>query len=79
MKALEKLLRQQRDFMLLHEEPNHSELKLRCNLKIREIIEMGKKSVICCGHTHWKHTLVKKDNGTQIINADSKCIILRVE
>ncbi len=79
LKALEKILRKQPHFLLLHEGPNDFDLKLRGNLKIREVIELGKETVICCGHTHWKHTLVEKNNGTKVINADSKCIILKIE
>jgi len=79
LKMLGKLLRKQPDILLLHEGPNHLDPKMKGNENIREVIERGPKTVICCGHNHWKQTLVEKENGTQIINADAKCIILAIK
>jgi Icc-related predicted phosphoesterase len=78
LKELKKLLLKQPDFILLHEGPNNLIPKLQGNDKIRAIIEGSQKNVLCCGHNHWNHTLIEKKNGTQIINADSKCIILKI-
>ena len=75
---LKKLLLKQPDFILLHEGPNNMTPKLQGNDKIRAIIERSQKNIICCGHNHWEQTLVEKENGTQIINADAKCIILKI-
>ena len=79
LKTIKHLLRQEPDFLLLHQSPNHLDPKLPGNNKIRETIEAGKKTVICCGHSHWKTSLVEMENGTQIINADAKCIILEIK
>lgn len=79
LKILDKLLRHQPSFILLHEGPNDFELRQRGNLKIREVIEAGKETVVCCGHTHWKQTFVRKENGTQVMNVDSKCLVLKIE
>jgi len=79
LKMLGKLLRKQPDILLIHEGPNHLDPKMKGNENIRKVIERGPKTVICCGHNHWKQTLVEKENGTQIINADAKCIILAIK
>ena len=79
LKELKKLLLKQPDFILLHEGPNNLDPKLQGNDKIRTTIEQSKKNVIFCGHNHWDCILVEKENGTQILNVDSKCIILKIE
>lgn len=79
LKELKKLLLAQPDFILLHEGPNNVNPELRGNDKIREVIERSKKNIIFCGHNHWDCSLIEKENGTQILNVDSKCIILKVE
>ena len=79
LKMLGKLLRKQPDILLLHEGPNHLDPRMKGNEDIRKVIERSQKTVICCGHNHWKQTLVEKENGTQIINADAKCIILEIK
>lgn len=79
LKALKKLLLRQPDFILLHESPNNIHPKLLGNDKIRAMIESSRKNIIFCGHNHWTSSLVEKENGTQILNIDSKCIILKIE
>lgn len=79
LKELEKLLLAQPDFVLLHEGPNNINPELQGNDKIREIIERSKRNIIFCGHNHWNCSLIEKENGTQILNVDSKCFILKIE
>lgn len=79
LKELKQLLLKQPDFILLHEGPNNKSPELTGNNDIRLIIEHSQRNIICCGHNHWKRSLIEKENGTQIINADSKCIILKVK
>lgn len=79
LKELKKLLLAQPDFILLHEGPNNINPELHGNDKIREVIERSKRNIIFCGHNHWNCSLIEKENGTQILNVDSKCIILKIE
>jgi len=79
LKELKKLLLKQPNFILLHEGPNNINPQLQGNDKIRIVIENSQKNYIICGHNHWGLSVIEKENGTQIINADSKCIILKVE
>jgi len=79
LKNLRKLLKKKIDFVLLHETPDYPKLNQIGNSKIREVIEEGSKSKICCGHCFWEKTLVEFENETQVLNSDSKVVILRVK
>ena len=74
---LKKLLIKDLDFVLLHETPDFPELELIGNPKIREQIEKEAKSNICCGHCHWKKTLIEFENKSIVMNVDSKVVILK--
>lgn len=79
LKQLKKMLLKQPHFVLLHEGPDNLNPELEGNDKIRSVIERSSKNTIFCGHNHWRQTIADKENGTQVINADAKCIVLRVE
>lgn len=77
LESLKKLLKKDLDFVLLHETPDFPELKFIGNSKIREVIEKGVKSNICCGHCYWDKTLVEFKNESKVMNVDSKVVILK--
>lgn len=74
---LKKLLKQNLDFILLHETPDYPPFGFIGNEKIRQTIEAGEPATICCGHCYWEKTQVKFENNSQIINVDSKVVILK--
>jgi len=76
LKLLEKLLSKEPDVLLLHQTPDFPALNLRGNSKIRDILEKCESTLVFCGHNHWQHPLVDLKNKTQILNADSRVIIL---
>lgn len=76
LQSVNKLLKQQPDCLLLHQSPGIPELGLRGEPLIRQALEAGPETVVFCGHTHWDTSLVQLNNGTQIVNADSKLFIL---
>lgn len=79
IKNLQKLLRKKLDFILLHETPDYPLLNQIGNSKIRATLEKGSKSKICCGHCFWEKSLVELENKTQVLNSDSKVIILKIK
>ncbi|MEL7427327.1 MAG: metallophosphoesterase [Bacteroidota bacterium] len=79
LKELIYLLQKGPQLVLLHEGPNHLEPRLRGNDKVRQIIEQYSSSTVCCGHRHWDTTVITNGNGSQVINLDAKCAILRLE
>lgn len=76
--SLSKLLKDDLDFVLIHETPCFPEYQLIGNSEIRKAIENGPESAICCGHCYWEHTLVKFQNQSQVINVDSKVLLLKI-
>ncbi|MGR6545254.1 metallophosphoesterase family protein [Paenibacillus tundrae] len=79
LQSLSKLLMQQPDCLLLHQSPGIAELGLKGEALIRQALEAGSETVVFCGHTHWQTSLVQLNNGTQIVNADSKLFIFTRE
>ena len=77
LKNLKSLLKKELDFLLLHETPDFPKLELIGNPKIREAIQKGGKSNICCGHCHWEKTLIEFENKSTVMNIDSKVVILK--
>ena len=76
LQSVNKLLKQQPDCLLLHQSPGIPELGLMGEPLIRQALEAGPETVVFCGHTHWDTSLVQLNNGTQVVNADSKLFIL---
>jgi Icc-related predicted phosphoesterase len=72
-----KLLKKELDFVILHETPDFPDLEFIGNPKIREVIEKENTSNICCGHCHWRKTLIEFENKSVVINVDSKVVILK--
>lgn len=79
LKDLGALLRNKPHFVLLHEGPDHISPRLQGNEKIRQLIDQHSFSTVCCGHRHWDPTLITTPSGSQVINVDAKCVILKIE
>lgn len=79
LKSLSKLLKRDLDLILIHETPDSPQNQFIGNSKIRETIESNPKSTICCGHCHWDKTFVEFQNQSQVINVDSKVLLLSVK
>ncbi|MCA9073180.1 MAG: metallophosphoesterase [Planctomycetaceae bacterium] len=76
LKALESVLSQSPDILLMHDGPNGSE-KQRGSRSIRETIEQASPQLIIRGHAHWHDPLATLDNGTQVLNVDARLVVLR--
>ena len=76
LKYLKRILLKQPKLLLLHQGPDFPQKALMGDSKIREIIEQSPVNLIVCGHCHWHIPLVTFDNGTQILNVDSRVVIL---
>jgi Icc-related predicted phosphoesterase len=76
VQALQKLLRQQPHAVLLHQSPDYPEKGYLGEKSIRQVLENASPNLIMCGHCHWETPLVELSNRTQILNADSRVVIL---
>lgn len=79
LSGLNKLLKGDLDLVLIHETPDNPDHQLIGNSKIRQTIEISPKSTICCGHCYWEKTYVEFENQSQVINVDSKVLLLKIE
>lgn len=78
LKALESVLLESPDVLLMHDGPNGSE-KQRGSKAIRETIEQVPPLFVIRGHAHWNEPLATLDNGTQVLNVDARLVVLRNE
>lgn len=78
LKSLTFLAKKDLDFILLHETPDYPSLNLMGNHKIRECLEYVQATRVICGHCFWERSLVELKNNTQVLNSDSKVILMKI-
>ena len=79
LNGLTKLSKQDLDFILIHETPDFPKNNELGNSKIREHIEKLNTIRVCCGHCYWNNSLANFENQTQILNVDSKVILMKIK
>ncbi len=75
--CLERLLFQAPDILILHESPDFPEEGFSGRTMVREALECGARTLVCCGHRHWPEPLRELANGTQVLNCEGRIVILR--
>jgi len=63
--------------VVLHGGPDVPELGRLGHPAIREALLEHPPTLVVCGHCHWKEPLATLANGTQVVNVDSRLIVLR--
>lgn len=79
LRSVRLLLQRQPDALLLHQSPGLAEQGLQGEALILHELAAGPKTVVFCGHTHWDTPMVELDNGTKVVNVDSRLLILNRE
>ena len=74
---LKKLLSKNPNIILLHQTPNNYIEKIDGDEKITNIIEKSNQTLVFCGHNHWDRPLLEFSNKTQVLNVDSRVVILK--
>lgn len=74
--ALNVILKQQHDILLLHETPDIPADGFQGNEKIRVALETSQGSLVVCGHKFWSEPLRTLRNGTQVLNVNERVVIL---
>ena len=77
--GLTKLSKKDLDFILIHETPDFPKNNENGNSKIRKHIEKLNPTRIFCGHCHWNNSLANFDNKIQVLNVDSKVILMKIK
>ena len=75
LSGLELVLESAPDILILHQGPNGGELQPGNEL-VKETIMKNSVPLIVCGHVHWDEELATIGQSTQIINVDSRAIVL---
>jgi len=72
--ALKSMLLKKPEVVLLHEPPKIGGMK--GNQKIGDVIVKSSQSLVICGHSFWENPLLNLDNGSQVLNVNSRVVIL---
>lgn len=79
LRSVRLLLQRQPDVLLLHQSPGLAEQGLQGEVLIHDELVAGPKTVVFCGHTHWDTPMIELNNGTKVVNVDSRLLILTRE
>lgn len=63
------------DLLVMHDGPEGNERQLG-RPSVRQTLQSARRTLIIRGHAHWKDPLAVLSNGTQILNADSRVVLL---
>ncbi|WP_242040561.1 metallophosphoesterase [Coleofasciculus sp. FACHB-1120] len=74
--ALRQLLKELPNILILHEGPNDPEAKLMGNQSIRAELAAANELLVICGHSHWKVPMTTLFPGVQVLNVDSRVVVL---
>ncbi|HEX9060773.1 MAG TPA: metallophosphoesterase [Clostridia bacterium] len=77
LSILQRLLLKNPDILILHQTPKYPMNNLEGDENITRIIEASNPVIVFCGHYHWSKPLVELKNTTQILNVDSRVVILK--
>ncbi len=61
--------------LVLHEGPDGGEPGLRGNPDVRAVVS-GSEVLVVCGHVHWDRPLVNLASGAQLLNVDTRAVLL---
>jgi len=65
------------DILLLHQTPNNYVEEIEGDENITSIIENSNQTLVFCGHQHWERPLIELVNKTQVLNVDSRVVMLK--
>jgi len=64
------------DLLVTHDGPDVDGTNLRGWTSVRKALELGRPTLVVRGHAHWDSPLALLANGTQILNVDSRVVVL---
>lgn len=71
--AIAGLLPARPDVLVLHEGPDDGGRRLG-NPRVRALVEGG-RSLVVCGHAHWREPLCELAGGAQVVNVDARVLV----
>ena len=67
------------DILLMHDGPDAPDPAARGSTRIRQVLESADPTLVVRGHVHWNQPLSQLSNGTQVLNVDSRAVILTAD
>lgn len=77
IKSIRALVQELPDILIMHEGPSHPEVKLAGNDAIRKELMAAHNLLVVCGHSHWKVPITAVSKGVQVLNVDSRVVVLK--
>lgn len=77
-KAIQDIVKDLPNILILHEGPNDAEAKLIGNESIRAELATASNLLVICGHSHWKVPMTTLPKRVQVLNVDTRAVVLRV-
>jgi Icc protein len=74
---LQELLKESPNILILHESPNDAEARLMGNASIRSELVKANNLLVTCGHSHWKVPMITLPTGVQVLNVDTRVVVMR--
>jgi|CXWL01.1.fsa_nt_gi hypothetical protein len=65
------------DLLVAHDGPDVAGTDLRGWISVRHALEAARPTLLVRGHAHWTTPLAPLANGTQVLNVDSRVVVLR--
>ena len=84
--SVERLATAGPDILAMHESPaamavadgpDAVEVELLGRPSVRAVLERSQPTLVICGHAYWRIPLATLSNGTQVLNVDSRAVILQ--
>lgn len=76
LRSIENAVRSKPDLLVLHDGPDRPGGRGAGSPAVRGILESGDSMIVVRGHAHWKDPFVVLSNGVQILNVDSRCVVM---
>ncbi|WP_164008208.1 metallophosphoesterase family protein [Pyxidicoccus trucidator] len=74
---MREVLRDEPEVLVLHAGPDVPGTDVRGSAVIREVLEQREGLLVVCGHAHWEEPLAVLHGGTQVLNVDSRAVLLQ--
>ncbi|NPC86840.1 metallophosphoesterase, partial [Pyxidicoccus fallax] len=71
------VLREKPEVLVLHAGPDVPGRRVHGSAPIREVLEGREEVLVVCGHAHWEEPLATLTGGTQVLNVDSRAVLLQ--
>ncbi|RKH34852.1 metallophosphoesterase [Corallococcus praedator] len=77
LRLLEDALSHSPDMLVLHQGPDVPGTQLRGSTAIRLALPEREAPLVVCGHAHWETPLATLPGGAQVLNVDSRVVLLQ--